>query len=232
VKRVSANKDGRAHAPATTKTPGRISLREQQKQFTRARLVDAALEVFLERGYSAATVDDIATAAGASRATFYLHFEAKVEVVRELMGPPRTAAVTLFDDLGNLPEVSREGIEEWLGRAVDYWEEHRDVLTVVTEALVIEPGLATDFYSNMERLVGTMTKLVQRATGCVDEESRLRASMLYIGFERFCYFWIIRRVAFDRDLVLRMLSDMWFDELSACRDGRHGGTSTQARPAT
>jgi AcrR family transcriptional regulator len=192
-----------------------VSLRDQQKQFTRARLVEAGLEVCLDRGYAGATVDEIATAAGASRATFYLHFESKVQLVRELMAPAAADADVLFADLERMRDVSREGIQAWLERAIDYWEEHRDVLSVITEALVVEPELAADFYSEMDRLVGVMTKLIKRATGRVDQESRLRASMLYIGFERFCYFWIVRRLEFDRDLVLRTLADMWFNELTA-----------------
>ena len=54
-----------------------LSLREQHRVFTRERLIQGALEVFAHKGYVAATIDDIVAAAGASRATFYLHFHSK-----------------------------------------------------------------------------------------------------------------------------------------------------------
>src|ERR1700760_2295082 len=53
------------------------SLRDQQRLLTRSRLMDAAVDLFAEKGYAQTSVDDICTAIGASRATFYLHFKTK-----------------------------------------------------------------------------------------------------------------------------------------------------------
>ena len=61
------------------------SLREQQRAYTRQRLIEAAGQVFATRGYPDATVDEIASEAGASRATFYLHFKGKTELVAALV---------------------------------------------------------------------------------------------------------------------------------------------------
>jgi len=63
--------------------PGRRSpvLRDER----RAQLVAAAREVFGERGYHAATVDDITRAAGVAKGTFYLYFSEKREVYYELV---------------------------------------------------------------------------------------------------------------------------------------------------
>src|SRR5439155_21837138 len=57
------------------------SLREGQKILTRRLLLEAAQDVFGQRGYGATTIDDIVKVAGASRATFYLHFAGKAEVM-------------------------------------------------------------------------------------------------------------------------------------------------------
>jgi len=56
-------------------------LARSKSEETRARLVDAAFALFSERGYNQVTVDQIATAAGVSRRTFFRHFSAKEEVV-------------------------------------------------------------------------------------------------------------------------------------------------------
>jgi AcrR family transcriptional regulator len=48
---------------------------------SRDRLVDAALALFLEHGYAAVTVDDIAARSGVSARTFFRHFPDKEEVL-------------------------------------------------------------------------------------------------------------------------------------------------------
>lgn len=70
------------------------SLRKQHLDRTRQAIIDAAFELFLERGYAATTVDDIAFAADVAPRTFFRYFptkesvvfhdsEAKIEVIRE-----------------------------------------------------------------------------------------------------------------------------------------------------
>jgi AcrR family transcriptional regulator len=51
----------------------------------RRRLVDAAREVFAEKGYHVATVSDITRKAGLAKGTFYLYFEEKKEIYYELV---------------------------------------------------------------------------------------------------------------------------------------------------
>ncbi|WP_432839511.1 TetR/AcrR family transcriptional regulator [Dactylosporangium sp. CA-092794] len=47
----------------------------------RERLVDAALELFDERGYEQTTVDDIADRAGVGRTTLFRHYRSKEDVI-------------------------------------------------------------------------------------------------------------------------------------------------------
>lgn len=51
-----------------------------EASLTRARLLDAAEQLFAERGFPATRLDDIAAAAGATRGAFYWHFKSKEEV--------------------------------------------------------------------------------------------------------------------------------------------------------
>ncbi|MGC1210073.1 MAG: helix-turn-helix domain-containing protein [Micromonospora sp.] len=50
----------------------------------RDQLLDTALRLFVERGYVGVRVEDIAKAAGISRATFYKHFSEREEILAEL----------------------------------------------------------------------------------------------------------------------------------------------------
>lgn len=67
--------------PADGKSPDVTGLRQRKRQETRARLTRAAMALFLERGFEATTIDDIAAAADLSRRSFFHYFASKEDVV-------------------------------------------------------------------------------------------------------------------------------------------------------
>jgi AcrR family transcriptional regulator len=68
----------KAKPAAATGVPG---LRERKRQQTRERLTRVAMALFLERGFEATTLDDIAAAADISRRSFFHYFGSKEDVV-------------------------------------------------------------------------------------------------------------------------------------------------------
>lgn len=64
-------------------TPGR---RERKKRARRERIYEAARQLFLEQGYAATTVEQIAEAADVAQTTFFNHFQSKDAVLREMTG--------------------------------------------------------------------------------------------------------------------------------------------------
>jgi AcrR family transcriptional regulator len=81
---LKASKHARKRAKPLSsgeKTPAGPGLRERKQQQTRERLKRAAMALFLERGFEAATIDDIAAAADVSRRSFFHYFASKEDVV-------------------------------------------------------------------------------------------------------------------------------------------------------
>jgi AcrR family transcriptional regulator len=56
-------------------------LREKKRRQTRQRIVDAGLELFLQKGIEATTLDEIADKAEISRRNFFAYFPAKEDIV-------------------------------------------------------------------------------------------------------------------------------------------------------
>ncbi len=59
--------------------------REESKDQTRERLIEAARTMFVKKGYVATSVEDIAAAAGYTRGAFYSNFDGKSELLIELL---------------------------------------------------------------------------------------------------------------------------------------------------
>jgi AcrR family transcriptional regulator len=66
---------------AKTALPSAPGLRERKRRQTRERLTRVAMALFLERGFEATTLDDIASAADISRRSFFHYFASKEDVV-------------------------------------------------------------------------------------------------------------------------------------------------------
>jgi AcrR family transcriptional regulator len=66
--------------------PGRprLTLRERNKQRAREAIVQAAMDLFSERGYAATTLAEIASAAGVAPSTLHNYYPAKSDIVFSL----------------------------------------------------------------------------------------------------------------------------------------------------
>lgn len=60
-----------------------VTRREQSAHQTRQMIVDAAIELFIEKGYDEVTVEEVCEKAGVSKGTFYNHFKSKEQAVIE-----------------------------------------------------------------------------------------------------------------------------------------------------
>ena len=54
--------------------------REERKQFSRRKILDAAREVFFRDGFMAANLDEVAQKAGVAKGTLYRYFDSKAEL--------------------------------------------------------------------------------------------------------------------------------------------------------
>ena len=77
----AAHKAAKPRQSKPNSAPRAAGLRARKRQETRERLTRAAMALFLERGFEATTLDDIAAAADISRRSFFHYFDSKEDVV-------------------------------------------------------------------------------------------------------------------------------------------------------
>jgi AcrR family transcriptional regulator len=84
---------------------------------TRQHILDTTLVLFAEGGFHATLVDDIAQAAGISRATLYQYFESKQQIFVELVEESGSTLMRLVRRLRHLGPTDQdfENLHWWLG---------------------------------------------------------------------------------------------------------------------
>jgi AcrR family transcriptional regulator len=98
----------------------------------RQRLIDAAAEVFADRGLDA-TVDDIARHAGVNVATAYRHFANKHELAQAYLQRILDGAVALAEEATAVDDPMA-GLAQFLGQALDLMASNRALVDVVSNA--------------------------------------------------------------------------------------------------
>ena len=84
-----------------------LSRRERNRVERRAKILDAALTVFSQEGYSGASMDAIAKAAGLTKPTLYHHFPSKDVLFKAMMTAPKDVMMLAFDSGENGDLVER-----------------------------------------------------------------------------------------------------------------------------
>jgi AcrR family transcriptional regulator len=90
----------------------------RRKEARPGEIAAAALELFVEKGFAATRLDDVAAAAGVSKGTVYLYFEGKEALFKSAIESAMTPALQAAEELAN--EVDRPAAE-LLRCFVDGW---------------------------------------------------------------------------------------------------------------
>ncbi|MBF6297081.1 TetR/AcrR family transcriptional regulator [Nocardia amamiensis] len=200
------------------RTNANTSLREEQKQQTRARLMEAAKQLFAARGYAAVRVDDIAAAVGCSRATFYLHFAGKLEILRAIAEQGTApSALHFYQDLDRVLETgSRAEFVGWVTRAIEWFHEYKDLLPAWDEATALEPEFREIARNGILALPNAMTAYLAAWPDDRKEEARLRVELLVAQLERFFTRWAMQgTIEVSAEQAAEVLTDIWFPALRA-----------------
>ena len=96
-----ASRAAAAKTPKMAAAPPRRNRAERTAE-RRAAIVEAALDEFIARGFTATRLDDVAKRAGVAKGTIYLHFKDKESMFEELI---RTALVPMIGRLHAPPPI-------------------------------------------------------------------------------------------------------------------------------
>ncbi|HWR56715.1 MAG TPA: TetR/AcrR family transcriptional regulator [Negativicutes bacterium] len=145
--------------------------RKEQGEATKKKIYETAQRLFIENGIDNVSIDDIVTAVGIARGTFYVHFESKDALISALLS---SRAVTVDADYEAFLETLPEDISSY------------DVLFVLVGKIcdVIEQGIGYETIKTVYKVQLTSAPHAQDASGYDRTVYRLLADVLRKGVSR------------------------------------------------
>jgi AcrR family transcriptional regulator len=139
----------------------------RQKETRPADIVRAALDVFSEKGFAGARMEEIAARAGVSKGAPYLYFPTKEElfaaVVREVVEPNIEPVLQLASEHDGPLEPLLRAMTQHVAHVAETTNLGRIVKLVISESSTF-PGMARIWHDNLiARALGTLSTLIERA---------------------------------------------------------------------
>ncbi len=130
---------------------------------TRQRILDAALDLFIEQGYDKTSLREIAERVGVTKAALYYHFESKDAIFRTLMQPIlelQAQAMGLLQSRPTLEEWSAglTALVDWVlpqRRLFELFEGNQNAVRAMAERMIEESDYA-GFHEAMHERVNTV----------------------------------------------------------------------------
>ncbi len=153
-------------ALAKAQSPKSPSNRAERTAERREAIIEAALDEFISRGFTATRIDDVARRAGVAKGTIYLHFKDKESMFEELI---RTALVPLIGRLHAPPPIGgsvRDAVEAFARTFIQEVASTRrgDIVRLIVAEGPRFPSIADFYYREVvSRGLAGMRALIELA---------------------------------------------------------------------
>jgi AcrR family transcriptional regulator len=137
---------------------GPPTTRAERARLTRRRIIDASAELFVERGYGATMLDQVAERAGVAVQTVYFHFGNKSTLLKRALDvaavgddePVELLERPWLDGIKAEPDPRRM-IELWVANSRSIMERVAPILAVVRGSVGADPDLAAQWQANEQQ---------------------------------------------------------------------------------
>jgi len=174
------------------------NLQNDKAQITQQKILDAATQVFSEKGFYGARVDEIAARAGVNKAMLYYYFKNKEKLFEELINRYREENAKIIGNLlKNTDWNDEKQADKFYEELFDYMEAKKDILRIIIiEALKTSSSDDTIFNILLPSLESNLSKLQDKSILMDDS----------VGFMLYSFFF-----SMVPGSVFLALGDRWAD---------------------
>lgn len=140
----------------------------------RRQLLDAAMEVFVARGYHAAAMDEIADRAGVSKPVLYQHFPGKQELYLALLDESVDRLIEAVRTALRSTNDNRQRVNATFSAYFAFVAEHRGTFRLVFESdFSNEPAVRERLDAVDRKCADMISQVIKEDAGLADDEAHL-----------------------------------------------------------
>jgi AcrR family transcriptional regulator len=225
---AAKEKPAKRSTPRPVKSPGvgkrsapkLPSNRAERAAERRQAIIEAALDEFISRGFTATRLDDVAKRAGVAKGTIYLHFKDKESMFEELI---RTALVPLISRMTAPPPIGGSVRDAIAGFAENFIREvastrRGDIVRLIVAEGPRFPAIADFYYREVvSRGLAGMRALIELgvARGEIRQKNLARFPQILVAPALIAVIWqslFSKHAPLDATEMFRVHLDLIFGE--------------------
>jgi len=194
----------------------------------REQILAAAAAVFARRGYTAATMNEVAAACGVSKATLYHYVRDKHDLLAQISAGHVSRLEALVGEVDDLKLPAEAHLRELIGRFTKAYARARDEHRVLTEDVkfLAETERAA-VVAGQRRVVDAFAAAVARCRPDLAEAELARPlAMLLFGMINWTFTWLRPGGALTHETLAPLVTDLFFGGLPSVQaaSASAGGT--------
>jgi AcrR family transcriptional regulator len=143
---------------------------EQEEPFTekQQKIVEAAIEMFAEKGYASTSTSQIAKKAGVAEGTIFRHYKTKKDLLLSIVSPTMAKLIAPFviRDINKVLDARYERYEDFLKAMIlnrqEFLKDNMTVFKILMQEIPFHPELKEQFKEHIAR------KIFEKFTSLVD----------------------------------------------------------------
>ncbi|OUC98293.1 TetR family transcriptional regulator [Streptosporangium minutum] len=173
----------------------------------RRQLLSAAQEVFVENGYHAAAMDDIAERAGVSKPVLYQHFPGKQELYLALLDLHVDDMIARCRDALASTTDNKQRVQAAIGAFFDFVSGQGEAFRLVFESdLRNVAPVRQRIERNLRESAEMISQVIREDTGCSSDEARLLGVGLVGMAEVSARYWISSNGSIPKDAATQLIA--------------------------
>ncbi len=173
----------------------------------RAQLLDAAREVFVQQGYHAAAMDDIADRAGVSKPVLYQHFPGKFELYLALLDEGTERMIDKVREALESTTDNKLRVHATIAAYYDFVDGNGGAFRLIFESdLTSQPEVRERVDAANRRCAELVTEVIAEDAGLSSHEAHLLAVGLIGLAQVSARSWLDADAPVDRETAVRLMS--------------------------